>query len=56
MLLVADYPVYQSAIEPPAICNGCRSYYGRSDGGYLLNGTIHPRSPEDEDFCDREPE
>jgi len=55
-LLVTDYPLYQSAIEPPAICNGCRYYYGRSDGGYQLNCTIHPRGPEDEDCRDREPE
>ncbi len=55
-LLAADYPVYQRAIERPAICNGCRYYYGRSDGGYLLNCTIHPRGPEAEDCRDREPE
>ncbi|MCC3426055.1 MAG: Hpt domain-containing protein [Microcoleus sp. PH2017_01_SCD_O_A] len=55
-LLAMDYPVYQSAIEPPAICTGCRYYYGRSDGGHLLNCTIHPRGPEDEDCRDREPE
>ncbi|MEG3939031.1 MULTISPECIES: Hpt domain-containing protein [unclassified Microcoleus] len=55
-LLVTDYPLYQSAIEPPAICNGCRYYYGRSDGGHVLNCTIHPRGPEDEDCRDREPE
>ncbi|MEG4023645.1 Hpt domain-containing protein [Microcoleus sp. S13C4] len=56
LLATADYPVYQSAIEPPAICVGCRYYYGRSDGGYLLNCTIHPRGPETEDCRDREPE
>jgi len=56
LLATADYPVYQSAIEPPAICIGCRYYYGRSDGGYLLNCTIHPRGPETEDCRDREPE
>ena len=50
----ADYPVYQSAIEPPAICMGCRYYYGRSDGGYLLNCALHPRGPETEDCRDRE--
>ena len=55
-LLAADYPVYRSAIERPAICNGCRYYYGRSDGGHLLNCTIHPRGPEAEDCRDREPE
>ncbi len=55
-LLAADYPVYQRAIERPAICNGCRYYYGRSDGGHLLNCTIHPRGPEAEDCRDREPE
>ncbi|MEG4403670.1 Hpt domain-containing protein [Microcoleus sp. MON2_D5] len=56
LLATADYPVYHSAIEPPAICIGCRYYYGRSDGGYLLNCTIHPRGPETEDCRDREPE
>ncbi|MEG3907460.1 Hpt domain-containing protein [Microcoleus sp. w1-18aA5] len=56
LLATADYPVYQSTIEPPAICIGCRYYYGRSDGGYLLNCTIHPRGPEAEDCRDREPE
>ncbi|MEG4855012.1 Hpt domain-containing protein [Microcoleus sp. B5-D4] len=56
LLATADYPLYQSAIEPPAICIGCRYYYGRSDGGYLLNCTIHPRGPEAEDCRDREPE
>jgi len=56
LLGTGDYPVYQSAIEPPAICAGCRYYYGRSDGGYLLNCTIHPRGPETEDCRDREPE
>ncbi|MEG4271535.1 MULTISPECIES: Hpt domain-containing protein [unclassified Microcoleus] len=56
LLATGDYPVYQSAIEPPAICIGCRYYYGRSDGGYLLNCTIHPRGPETEDCRDREPE
>jgi len=56
LLATADYPLYQSAIEPPAICIGCRYYYGRSDGGYLLNCTIHPRGPETEDCRDREPE
>ncbi len=55
-LLAADYPVYQRAIEPPAICIGCRYYYGRSDGGHLLNCTIHPQGPEAEDCRDREPE
>ena len=53
-LLAADYPVYQRAIEPPAICNGCRYYYGIRDGGYLLNCTIHPRGPETEDCRDHE--
>ncbi|MEG4349622.1 Hpt domain-containing protein [Microcoleus sp. LAD1_D3] len=56
LLATADYPVYQRAIERPAICTGCRYYYGRSDGGYLLNCTIHPRGPETEDCRDREPE
>jgi len=56
LLAAADYPVYQSAIERPAICTGCRYYYGRSDGGNLLNCTIHPRGPEEEDCRDREPE
>jgi HPt (histidine-containing phosphotransfer) domain-containing protein len=56
LLATRDYPVYQRAIEPPAICTGCRYYYGRSDGGYLLNCTIHPRGPETEDCRDREPE
>ncbi|MEG3841927.1 Hpt domain-containing protein [Microcoleus sp. herbarium14] len=56
LLAAGDYPVYQRAIEPPAICNGCRYYYGRSDGGHLLNCTIHPRGPEAEDCRDREPE
>ena len=56
LLANRDYPVYQRAIEPPAICTGCRYYYGRSDGGYLLNCTIHPRGPETEDCRDREPE
>ena len=55
-LLAADYPVSQRAIERPAICNGCRYYYGRSDGGHLLNCTIHPSGPESEDCRDREPE
>lgn len=53
-MLGVDYPVYRSAIERPAICNGCRYYYGRSDGGHLLNCTIHPRGPEAEDCRDRE--
>ncbi|MBW3587747.1 MAG: phosphotransferase, partial [Cyanobacteria bacterium 0813] len=56
LLATRDYPVYQSAIERPAICTGCRYYYGRSDGGYLLNCTIHPRGPDTEDCHDREPE
>ncbi|MEG4344649.1 Hpt domain-containing protein [Microcoleus sp. A003_D6] len=56
LLAAGDYPVYQSAIEPPAICTGCRYYYGRSDGGHLLNCTIHPGGPETEDCRDREPE
>lgn len=57
LLASGDYPVYQSAIERPAICAGCRYYYGRSDGGYRLNCTIHPRGPEKEEDCrDREPE
>ena len=56
LLATGDYPVYQSAIERPAICTGCRYYYGRRDGGYLLNCTIHPRGPETEDCRDREPE
>ncbi len=55
-LLAADYPVSQRAIVRPAICNGCRYYYGRSDGGHLLNCTIHPGGPETEDCRDREPE
>ena len=55
-LLAADYPIYQRAIARPAICNGCRYYYGRSDGGHLLNCTIHPSGPEAEDCRDREPE
>ena len=56
LLAARDYPVYQRAIKPPAICTGCRYYYGRNDGGYLLNCTIHPRGPETEDCRDREPE
>ncbi|MEG4281528.1 Hpt domain-containing protein [Microcoleus sp. A006_D1] len=56
LLAAADYPVYQRAIARPAICNGCRYYYGRSDGGNLLNCTIHPGGPEAEDCRDREPE
>jgi len=55
-LLAADYPIYQRAIARPAICNGCRYYYGRSDGGHLLNCTIHPSGPEAEDCRDRESE
>jgi len=55
-LLAADYPIYQRAIARPAICNGCRYYYGRSDGGNLLNCTIHPSGPEAEDCRDRESE
>jgi len=55
-LLAADYPIYQRAIKRPAICNGCRYYYGRSDGGNLLNCTIHPSGPEAEDCRDRESE
>lgn len=51
-----EYPIYRSAIEPPAICSGCRYYYGRRDGGYLLNCTIHPSGPEDENCRDRESE
>lgn len=51
-----DYPMYKNAIEPPAICNGCRYYYGRRDGGYLLNCTIHPHGPEEENCRDRESE
>jgi HPt (histidine-containing phosphotransfer) domain-containing protein len=56
LLSITDYPIYQSAIERPATCNGCRYYYGKSDGGYLLNCTIHPRGPEAENCRDREPE
>ncbi|MEG4571687.1 Hpt domain-containing protein [Microcoleus sp. N3A4] len=57
LLATADYPVYQSAIERPPICTGCRYYYGRSDGGYQLNCTIHPRGPEEQERCrDREQE
>lgn len=55
-LLAADYPIYQRAIARPAICTGCRYYYGRSDGGNLLNCTIHPSGPEAEDCRDRESE
>ena len=55
-LLAADYPVSQSAIARPAICTGCRYYYGRSDSGHLLNCTIHPSGPEAEDCRDRESE
>ncbi|NJK75683.1 MAG: phosphotransferase [Oscillatoriales cyanobacterium RU_3_3] len=54
MLSVADYPAYHRAIERPATCRGCRYYYGRSDGGYHLNCTIHPRGPEEENCRDRE--
>lgn len=56
LLASVDYPVYQSAIARPAVCTGCRYYYGRSDGGHLLNCTIHPSGPEAEDCRDREPE
>jgi HPt (histidine-containing phosphotransfer) domain-containing protein len=51
-----EYPSYKNAIERPAICNGCRYYYGRRDGGYLLNCTIHPSGPEAEECRDRESE
>ena len=53
---ITDSPVYQSAIERPATCNGCQYYYGKSDGGYLLNCTVHPAGPEEENCRDREPE
>ena len=52
----AEHPLYQRAIERPAICRGCRYYYGRSDGGYHLNCTVHPRGPEGENCRDRETE
>lgn len=51
-----EYPSYKNAIERPGICNGCRYYYGRRDGGYLLNCTIHPAGPEAENCRDRESE
>ncbi|NJS10157.1 MAG: phosphotransferase [Microcoleus sp. CSU_2_2] len=56
LLSITDYPIYQNAIERPATCNGCRYYYGKSDGGYLLNCTVHPSGPEEENCRDREPE
>lgn len=56
VLSVAEYPLYHRAIERPATCRGCRYYYGRSDGGYHLNCTVHPRGPEEENCRDREPE
>jgi HPt (histidine-containing phosphotransfer) domain-containing protein len=56
MLSVADYPVYHRASERPATCRGCRYYYGRSDGGYHLNCTVHPSGPEEQNCRDREPE
>jgi HPt (histidine-containing phosphotransfer) domain-containing protein len=49
-----EYAIHKSAIERPATCHGCRYYYGRSDGGYLLNCTVHPRGPEEENCRDRE--
>ncbi|HAT15647.1 MAG TPA: phosphotransferase [Microcoleaceae bacterium UBA11344] len=51
-----EYPSYKNAIERPAICNGCRYYYGRRDGDYLLNCTIHPSGPEADNCRDRESE
>ncbi|MGL5062991.1 MAG: Hpt domain-containing protein [Microcoleus sp.] len=56
MLAAAEYPVYHRAIDAPATCRGCRYYYGRSDGGYHLNCTIHPHGPEEENCRDREVE
>ena len=55
-MLAAEYPVYHRAIDRPATCSGCRYYYGRSDGGYHLNCTVHPRGPQEENCRDREPE
>lgn len=51
-----EYAVYQVPLERPKTCIGCRYYYGRNDGGYLLNCAIHPQGPEDENCRDREGE
>lgn len=54
VMSLADFPAYRKTIERPATCRGCRYYYGRSDGGYHLNCTVHPRGPEEEHCRDRE--
>ena len=49
-----EYTIRQAPLERPQTCIGCRYYYGRSDGGYLLNCTVHPQGPEEENCRDRE--
>ncbi|HLO48050.1 MAG TPA: Hpt domain-containing protein [Kamptonema sp.] len=49
-----EYTIRQAPLERPQTCIGCRYYYGRSDGGYLLNCTVHPHGPEEENCRDRE--
>ena len=48
-----EYPIHQVALERPQTCIGCRYYYGRNDGGYLLHCAVHPTGPEEEDCRDR---
>jgi HPt (histidine-containing phosphotransfer) domain-containing protein len=49
-----EYPIPQTPIERPKTCMGCRYYYGRSDGGYFLNCTVHPSGPKEVNCRDRE--
>ncbi|MGE5659926.1 MAG: Hpt domain-containing protein [Actinomycetota bacterium] len=51
-----EYPIHQVALERPQTCIGCRFYYGRNDGGYLLNCAVHPSGPEEEHCRDRSEE
>ncbi|OCQ91655.1 phosphotransferase [Oscillatoriales cyanobacterium USR001] len=49
-----EYPMHQMPIERPKTCIGCCYYYGRTDGGYFLNCTVHPSGPKEENCRDRE--
>jgi HPt (histidine-containing phosphotransfer) domain-containing protein len=45
---------FSHAIERPKTCIGCHYYYGRNDGGFVLNCAVHPQGPEGETCQDYE--
>jgi HPt (histidine-containing phosphotransfer) domain-containing protein len=47
---------FSHAIKRPKTCIGCHYYYGRNDGGFVLNCAVHPQGPEGETCQDYEGE